>query len=239
MAKAIETFRKTNNYNDCLSIIGAKNDPLLVLQYAMSITSSQIERDAFEDIAFYICNEADCKTITKEYIKEITSGLSNAYGYSAVKLLKDDLSFLLSGIFSYLPDISTNAIIAILGKYLEDIVEEKFLVDKSKAGDKLQYVNTKCRLCNGTGYIFCKKCFSINIESFEKINSSIFDLLFKSLKGKGCESCNFQPIKDCECAFEIKIPSRLEDFHIVEGYYKASKTKFYCAIIKSKENKVE
>ena len=250
MSDAIKIFYDTGDYNQCLSLINADTDPLFAIQHALGIATCRIERDAFEDISFEICNRGYMAGVSHKYLHKIIKGINDEYGSLAVELLETRFPLLVSGILKGLKSIPpVNCIVALMGIEAQKMSDMTIIADADKFGKSFNYYSVKCEICGGkdggAGHVFCRNCLAEVQNKFSQVgdllklfdhknleDSELFarDILISESDRFGCSECGYQPVKTCECAKEIAIPKNPSDGEIIRGKYSLTNKDWLCCI---------
>ena len=149
MKQAIQQFRDTGKYGSCMDLldIGEGQSLLLVLQQALSCAGSIKERDAFEDISFYVSKKVHPKSADGIALK-LRKGIRDAYGEYAERFI--DIDGFAAGVVALSKNIPPiEALVAAGGLEAEKKLKETMLVDADALGETYTRYRNNCKECKG------------------------------------------------------------------------------------------
>lgn len=245
MKRAILDYRRQGDPTLCLELLGVqeRSASLTRLQWALARATTREERDAFEDIGFFISQgQSNCRP--KNFIENAKRQAKEHFGEYLTQLVNVEL-FLDGLLVPQETTLPVNAVVAALGLEAGRRLNNSVRVSTSDFGMEIDVHRTDCTKCGGSkggiGHLPCSSCLA---EAKRKIRDRIYvgkddstlssddasSILVQFADQFGCDQCQYRPLKPCECLRRIAIPPIPQQGSLVKGNYVVSKKEIWFSL---------
>jgi len=252
---ALRTFLETGEWQSVLALLKQWNraQTTLLLQHHLRRAGTRLERDAIEDLASFIASGSIPPQLPKLWTaEELSSEIVGHYGRHATSFLPQDAAIQMVCALQrqIASGLSKQAILAVIGLEIERRVGSTVDINKSNHGESVEFHMTSCQECGGGagggGKVACSACLgrahkmiqtlAASENSLQKllggtdVDSLALQFVINSPEKYGCSACANRPVRDCACAWSLKVPAKPREGEVAEGRYTVSGNSKFCVL---------